>query len=300
MEVAMKPHIGYVAMAMTLCAGSAHAQTVITQEIEPVAPLIVVTEPLQIIRPVETVGLRQADTVAVLPAARPTAVLARQPAKATRKTSTKTTIVARKSARKPVAVGKPVAVRKTVAVRKAVAVRTPVSRPVGVRQPAAAPVVIREAVSLTPGERAVLYRTIVREQIVPRPVMTERVAPVVREQVAPAAPIVSAPLVTERVLITPPVAELPLVSEQAVTAPIIAGPQPVGPMVTQRMVTAAAPMTVTYTIGSQLPANVPLYAIPESAALQVPVVRRYSYAFINDRVLLVEPATGIVVAELDR
>jgi hypothetical protein len=30
------------------------------------------------------------------------------------------------------------------------------------------------------------------------------------------------------------------------------------------------------------------------------VVRRYSYAFINDRVLLVEPLTGIVVAELDR
>jgi hypothetical protein len=162
--------------------------------------------------------------------------------------------------------------------------------------------VVREAVSLTSGERSVLYRTIVREQIVPTPVITERARPFVAEEIVTGPAAVSAPLVTERVLITPPAPSTPdpLVVEQVIDAPIVAGPQPAGPIVAQRVVTASPPVAATYTVGARLPATVPLYAIPESAALQVPVVRRYSYALVNDRVLLVHPLTGIVVAELDR
>jgi hypothetical protein len=116
----------------------------------------------------------------------------------------------------------------------------------------------------------------------------------------PAAPAVAAPLVTEGVATTPvPVPAAPIVRDQVVSAPMIVGDQPAR-LVAQGVITAAAPAAVAYTVGSRLPANIPLYAIPESAALQVPVVRRYTYAFVNDRVLLVEPISGIVVAELDR
>ncbi len=240
----MKPHFRNVAVAFVLCTGvvSIHAQTV-------------VGEPLRV-APVETTGMRTVATVAARPVKRGAAPAV--PARPASKAMTKAT----KS--KIVPATRKVVVRKPVVARKAAA--KPLSA-VSVRRPVPAAAVVREAVSLTPGERSVLYRTIVREQIVPVPVITERIVP----------------LVTERIV--PPV---------ATTAPIIAGPQPAGPIATQRITTP------TYNIGARLPANVPLYAIPESAALQVPVVRRYSYAFINDRVLLVEPFTGVVLAELDR
>ena len=255
----MKPHFRNVAVAFVLCTGvvSVHVPTV-------------VGEPLRI-TPVETTGVRTVETVAARPVKRVAAPAV--PARPASKAMTKAT----KS--KIVPATRKVVVRKPVVARKAAA--KPLSAVTLHR-----PVPVAEAVSLTPGQRSVLYRTIVREQIVPAPVITERIAPIAREPIvtAPAAPPVNAPLVTERIV--PPV---------AATAPIIAGPQPTGPIATQRVIT-----TPTYNIGARLPANVPLYAIPESAALQVPVVRRYSYAFINERVLLVEPFTGVVVAELDR
>lgn len=57
---------------------------------------------------------------------------------------------------------------------------------------------------------------------------------------------------------------------------------------------------VAYAIGAPVPQSVALAAIPSGLAIQVPVTRGYQYTVINDRVLLVDPATGIVVAEVTR
>lgn len=47
-----------------------------------------------------------------------------------------------------------------------------------------------------------------------------------------------------------------------------------------------------------LPANVPLYAIPDNVALSVPATQSYSYAYLGGRADLVDPASGTVVAEV--
>ena len=251
----MTPHIRIVAFVFALLVGTGfvHAQTVSAGK--------AAGKPLRLSPSAGTTGVRP---MAARPAKRVAA--AKVPARPTStamskqaKTMSKPVKAASKQVKaKPITAGRKVAARKTIVARKATTKPTAAV----VRRPPAVAVVVREPVSLTPGERSVLYRTIVREQIVPVPVITERIVPS---------------------------------SGEPATAPIVAGPQPIEPITTGRAVTAAA-----YTVGAQLPANVPLFAIPESAALQVPVVRRYSYAFINDRVLLVEPLTGIVVAELDR
>ena len=59
-----------------------------------------------------------------------------------------------------------------------------------------------------------------------------------------------------------------------------------------------APGTVTYTVGSRVPSDVRLYAIPDSVAVEVPAVRQHRYMMVNGRVVLVDPATSEVVADL--
>ncbi len=87
-------------------------------------------------------------------------------------------------------------------------------------------VITRQAVQLTPVQRETIYRTIVRERVVP------------------------------------------------------------------------APPTVTYEVGARLPDTVELYDIPEAVAVEVPAVRPYKYIYVNGRVVLVDPATSEVVAEI--
>jgi hypothetical protein len=40
------------------------------------------------------------------------------------------------------------------------------------------------------------------------------------------------------------------------------------------------------------------YTVPQSVAVEVPAVRQYRYVVVNGRVVLVDPATGEVVADL--
>lgn len=56
--------------------------------------------------------------------------------------------------------------------------------------------------------------------------------------------------------------------------------------------------TVEYRVGTRVPRGVPLYAVPEPVAVEVPVVRPYKYMMVNDRVVLVDPATSEVVADV--
>ena len=51
-------------------------------------------------------------------------------------------------------------------------------------------------------------------------------------------------------------------------------------------------------VGEPLPASVPLLDLPEDAVVLVPKVEGLRYAFVGDRVVLVEPDTGKVVAEI--
>lgn len=46
------------------------------------------------------------------------------------------------------------------------------------------------------------------------------------------------------------------------------------------------------------PEAVVLQVIPEAVAVEVPAIRSYRYMVVNNRVLLVDPATSMVVAEV--
>jgi len=59
-----------------------------------------------------------------------------------------------------------------------------------------------------------------------------------------------------------------------------------------------APGTVTYSVVTRVPSEVRLYSVPDSVAVEVPAVRQYRYMMVNGRVVLVDPATSEVVAEL--
>lgn len=61
---------------------------------------------------------------------------------------------------------------------------------------------------------------------------------------------------------------------------------------------APAPPTVAYEVGTRVPDTVELYTVPQSVAVEVPAVRSYKYMMVNGRVVLVDPATSQVVAEL--
>jgi hypothetical protein len=59
-----------------------------------------------------------------------------------------------------------------------------------------------------------------------------------------------------------------------------------------------APGTVTYTVGARVPAETRLYTMPETVAVAVPAVKQYRYMMVNGRVVLIDPVTSEVVAEL--
>ncbi|HEY2135212.1 MAG TPA: hypothetical protein VGH49_04950 [Xanthobacteraceae bacterium] len=53
-----------------------------------------------------------------------------------------------------------------------------------------------------------------------------------------------------------------------------------------------------YAVGSQVPTDVVLMPMPVTTAVQVPAVRPYRYVTLDHRVLLVDPATNTVVADI--
>ncbi len=61
---------------------------------------------------------------------------------------------------------------------------------------------------------------------------------------------------------------------------------------------APAPAGVEVRVGARIPAGAELYTIPESVAVEVPTVKSYKYMVVNNRVVLVDPATSMVVGEI--
>ena len=88
----------------------------------------------------------------------------------------------------------------------------------------------------------------------------------------------------QQVIVAPSVAPAPAYVAPRVLSPVIAADETV--------------VTAPITIGTVLPPNVPLYAMPQNVALTVPATQSYSYAWLGGRAYLVEPASGTVVADL--
>ena len=59
-----------------------------------------------------------------------------------------------------------------------------------------------------------------------------------------------------------------------------------------------APPTVEYRVGMRVPRTAPLYVVPETVAVEVPAIKAYKYMMVNNRVVLVDPATSEVVEEI--
>jgi hypothetical protein len=57
------------------------------------------------------------------------------------------------------------------------------------------------------------------------------------------------------------------------------------------------PPAVEYRVGTRVPRGARLYEVPRDVAVEVPAVSTYKYMRVNNRVVLVDPATSEVVAE---
>ena len=71
-------------------------------------------------------------------------------------------------------------------------------------------------------------------------------------------------------------------------------PVALAPVVRERM----APAGSAYAVGSRVADAYALAPMPQAVVAAVPSVRPYRYMVINNRLLLVDPATGIVMAEV--
>ncbi len=68
--------------------------------------------------------------------------------------------------------------------------------------------------------------------------------------------------------------------------------------IAQERAVVAPPAVVEYRVGAPVPATAELYTIPETVAVEVPAVRPLKYMYVNNRVVLVDPATSVVVGEI--
>ncbi len=145
-------------------------------------------------------------------------------------------------------------------------------------------IIAGQPLQLTPAQRTTIYRTIVPQGRGRAPIVRERI---ITEPVAPA------PIVRERI-VTQPV-ESDYAYDYAYDPAYVAPPP-----VRQRIV--APPASVyqdyAYAVGSRVPATARLAPIPRSVVAEVPVVRPYRYMVFNNRLLLIDPVTSTVVADV--
>lgn len=99
-----------------------------------------------------------------------------------------------------------------------------------------------------------------------------------------------------------------ITSEPAQTRTVVTTQQPLMLSPTQRQIiyrniareraTTGAAGIVDYRVGTRIPGSVTLYEVPQAVAVEVPAVKQYRYMMVNDRIVLVDPATSEVVAEV--
>jgi hypothetical protein len=92
----------------------------------------------------------------------------------------------------------------------------------------------------------------------------------------------------------------PVQTQTVITAPLQLTPvqrQTIYRTIVRERVAPAQP-TVEYRVGTRVPASAQLYALPETVAVEVPAIRQYKYMMVNNRIVLIDPATSQVVAEV--
>jgi hypothetical protein len=235
------------------------------------APLIA-HEPMQThITPGPTGRVVEEDEIwPALPAAqsRPVPPAAAAPVR-TRQAAARTTKVRQAPTRQAASVPKTQRAAATTQSRRAVA-RAP--QPIRVTMVNGRP-------NLTPAQRRVLSRAIAQARAVPR------------TSIAPGTQVVREQVVQDRISMT---AEDPMSS-----APAFAMQWPVrGSRITSEPVVIEREARIGAQVGARLPTTVPLYALPPS--VRTSGLQAYRYAVVNNRILLVDPATSTVVAELPR
>jgi hypothetical protein len=145
---------------------------------------------------------------------------------------------------------------------------------------------------LSPAQRQVIYRSVVQREVYPAPV--------------PAGP----PVVAQtEAYAPPPAAGYPLRTVYPTDDPYYGysgyspyrdyayGPDPYRDY-RDPYHTAYRWDGVPLVVGARIPPSVPLVAVPDPIAARIPVTQSYSYAVIDNRVYLVDPATNIIVAEI--
>ncbi|MGH6768378.1 MAG: DUF1236 domain-containing protein [Xanthobacteraceae bacterium] len=156
---------------------------------------------------------------------------------------------------------------------------------------ARAPIVAAQPLALTQAQRTIIYRTIIPQG--------RNRQPIVREQ------IITEPVVRERV-VTQPYAydgdyyaygyETPATPRVVVREPDGYGSYARGGRYAYGDDYAYG--SYAYAVGTRIPPAARLAPFPRTVVTAVPAVRSYRYMVINNRLLLVDPATSMVVAEV--
>jgi hypothetical protein len=152
------------------------------------------------------------------------------------------------------------------------------------------PYVRAAPLQLTPAQRTTIYRTIIPQGRGRGPIVKERI---VTEPVAPA------PIVREQVVT--PADDYAYGGygydnrynnyrdDYAYVAP---------PLAPRRVAPADGYGDYAYAVGARVPATARLAPVPQAVVAQVPVVEAYRYMVFNGRVLLIDPVTSTVVADV--
>ena len=151
--------------------------------------------------------------------------------------------------------------------------------------------VVTQPVPLTQAQRTTIYRTIVPQGRNRPPIVRERI---VTESV-PAAP--PAPIVREQVITGAPDAYAYGDAYAYEPAPRYYNP----PRHERRVVVepdAYSANASAYVVGARVPAATPLAPLPPALAADVPTIRSYRYTTVGPRVLLVDPDSGVIVADV--
>jgi hypothetical protein len=159
--------------------------------------------------------------------------------------------------------------------------------------------VVTQPVPLTQAQRTTIYRTIIpqgrgRQPIVRERIVTEPVAPVVRERVVTGE--LDAYAYGDGYAYSNGYRD-PYAYRDAYARDAYAYEPP---RYQRRYVEPDAYAANAYVVGARVPVETRLAPIPPALIADVPAIRSYRYMTVGERVLLVDPDTGIIVADVTR
>ena len=158
-------------------------------------------------------------------------------------------------------------------------------------------VVVTQPVPLTQAQRTTIYRTIIPQGRNRQPIVRERI---VTESVpvAPPAPIVREPVVGGA-LDAYAYGDTYAYRDTYAYDPAPRYYDP--PRYDRRYVVepdAYSANASAYVVGARVPSATPLAPLPPALIADVPAIRSYRYITVGPRVLLVDPNTGVIVADV--